>query len=225
MPLSRRRFVQIAGSLAIAAPTPRLARAEVYPSRPVRLIVGFPPGGPADIGARLVGQYLQERFGQPFLVENRPGAASNVATEAVVRSAPDGYTLALCNSSQSINATLYDKLSYNFVRDIAPVACVYQQPLVVAVTPSLPVRTLTDFIAYAKANPGKVNMASGGIGSPQHAAGELFKMMAGVDLFHVPYRGAAPALTDLIGGQVQIMIEPVSSSIEHVKWESCERSP
>jgi tripartite-type tricarboxylate transporter receptor subunit TctC len=217
MPLSRRRFVQIAGGLALAAASPRLARAEAYPSRPVRLIVGFPPGGPADIGARLIGQYLQEMLGQPFLVENRPGAASNVATEAVVRSAPDGYTLTLCNSSQSINATLYDKLSYNFVRDIAPVACIYQQPLIVVVTPSLPVKTLTEFIAYAKANPGRVNMASGGIGSPQHAAGELLKMMAGVDLLHVPYRGAAPALTDLIGGQVQIMIEPVSSSIEHVK--------
>lgn len=217
MILSRRRLLQLTSSLAFAASTSRLARAEVYPSRPVKLIVGFPPGGPADIGARLIGQYLQETLGQPFLIENRPGAASNIATEAVVRSAPDGYSLTLCNSSQSINATLYEKLSYNFVRDIAPVACIYQQPLIVVVTPSLPVQTLSDFIGYAKANPGKLNMASGGIGSPQHAAGELFKMMTGVNLLHVPYRGAAPALTDLIGGQVQVMIEPVSSSIEHVR--------
>lgn len=214
---SRRQFLHLAAGLATLQVAPRLAVAQAYPSRSVRLIVGFPAGGAADIGARIIGQYLSERLGQPVVIENRPGAASNVGTEAVVRSPADGYTLALVNSSQTINATLYEKLSYNFVRDIAPVASIYHQPLVLEVNPAVPAGTVPEFIAYAKANAGKINMASGGIGSPQHAAGELFKMMAGVDMQHVPYRGVAPALTDLIGGQVQVMFDTLNSSIGHIR--------
>jgi len=217
MRIARRQFLRLAAGLAACPALPPIVRAETYPTRPVRLIVGFPPGGAADIGARLIGQYLSEKFGQPFVIENRPGAASNVATEVVVRSPADGYTLALINSSQTINATLYDKLNYNFVRDIVPVASLYHQPLVLEVNASLPVKTVPDFVAYAKANAGKMNMASAGIGSPQHVAGELFKMMAGVDLQHVPYRGVAPALTDLIAGQVQVMFDTLNSSIEYIR--------
>ncbi len=221
MKLQRRHFLRLAASAAaLPAGLPALTRptwARSYPARPVRLVVGYPAGGAADIGARLIAQYLSERLEQPFVVENRPGAASNVATEMVVRSPADGYTLALINSSQAINATLYERLSYNFVRDIAPVACLYRQPLVLEVNPSVPAASVPEFIAYAKANAGKVNMASAGIGSPQHVAGELFKMMAGVDMLHVPYRGVAPALTDLMAGQVQVMFDTLNSSIQHIR--------
>jgi tripartite-type tricarboxylate transporter receptor subunit TctC len=217
MRIARRRFLRLAAGVAASTALSRMARAEGYPARPVRVIVGFPPGGAADIGARLIGQYLSEKLGQPFVIENRPGAASNVATEAVVRSPADGYTLALINSSQTINATLYDKLNYSFVRDIVPVASLYHQPLVLEVNTSLPVKTVADFVAYAKAHAGTMNMASGGVGRPQHVAGELFKMMTGVDLQHVPYRGVAPALTDLIAGQVEVMFDTLNSSIGHIQ--------
>ena len=181
------------------------------------MIVGFAAGGAADILARLMGQWLSERLGQPFVIENRPGAGGNIGTEAVVRAPPDGYTLLLVSASNAINATLYDKLNFNFIRDIAPVAGIIRVPIVMVVNPSVPAKTVPEFIAYAKANPGKLNMASAGIGAPAHVAGELFKMMAGVDMVHVPYRGAAPALTDLLGGQVQVMFAPLSSSIEYIK--------
>jgi tripartite-type tricarboxylate transporter receptor subunit TctC len=217
MKLSRRRFLQVASVVAALPALPRVTRAQAYPSRPVRIVVGFPPGGPTDIAARLVGQWLSDRLGQPFIVENRPGAAGNVGTEAVVRAPSDGYTLLLAASANAINATLYGELGYDFMRDITPVASIARFPLVMEVNPLVPARTVPEFIAYAKANPGKINMASGGNGSPQHVAGEMFKMMAGVDMLHVPYRGAAPALADLIGGQVQVMFDPVSSSIEQIK--------
>jgi tripartite-type tricarboxylate transporter receptor subunit TctC len=217
MILSRRWFLQNAGAVAAPLAAPQLTRAQAYPSRPVRIVVGFPPGGPTDIAARLVGQWLSDRLGQQFIVENRPGAVGNVGTEAVVRAPSDGYTLLLAASANAINATLYGALGYDFIRDITPVASIARFPLVMEVNPSLPVRTVPEFIAYAKANPGKINMASGGNGSPQHVAGELFKMMAGIDMLHVPYRGAAPALADLIGGQVQVMFDPLSSSIEQIK--------
>jgi tripartite-type tricarboxylate transporter receptor subunit TctC len=214
MRYSRRSFLSLAAG-AVACPA--VATAQAFPSRPVHLVVGFPPGGAADIGARIVGQYLAERLGQPVVVENRPGAASNTATEAVVRSPADGHTLLLINSSQAINATLYEKLSYNFVRDVAPVASIYHQPLVLEVNQSVPAKTIGEFISYAKTHHGKLNMASGGVGTPQHVAGELFNMMAGVKLQHVPYRGVAPAITDLIGGQVQVMFDTMNSSIEHIR--------
>jgi len=214
MRCSRRDFMAAAASVLAL---PAFAAGQAYPARPVRLIVGFPPGGAADIGARIIGQYLAERLGQPFIVENRPGAASNVATDAVVRAAADGYTLALVNSSQTINATLYERLGYNFVRDIAPVASLYHQPLVLEVNPGVPARSIAEFIAYAKSNGRSINMASAGVGSPQHVAGELFKMMTGVDMQHVPYRGVAPALNDLIAGQVQVMFDTLNSSIAHIK--------
>jgi tripartite-type tricarboxylate transporter receptor subunit TctC len=202
----------------VALPTvSRIARAQAYPARPVRIIVGFPPGGVNDIAARLMGQALSERLGQNFLVENRPGAGGIIGTEAVVRAAPDGYTLLLASTADFINATLYEKLSFNYIRDIAPVAGILRVPLVMEVHPSLPVRTVPDFIAYAKANPGKINMASGGVGTPLHVAGELFKMMAGVDMLHVPYRGSGPMLTDLLGGQVQVTFDTLPSSIEHIR--------
>ena len=179
----------------------------------MRIVVGFPAGGPADILARVMGQWLSDRLGQPFIIENRPGAGSNIATEAVVRAPPDGYTLLLVAPANTINATLYDKLNFNFIQDIAPVASIARSFYVMEVHPSVPVTTVPEFIAYAKANPGKINMASAGNGTPQHVAGELFKIMTGADMVHVPYRGAAPALTDLIGGQVQCL----SSSIAHIK--------
>ena len=193
------------------------ASPQSYPSRPVRIIVGFAAGGGTDIAARLVGQWLSERLGQQFIVENRPGAGSNLATEAVVNARPDGYTLLLVSSAHAINATLYDNLRFNFVRDIVPVASMTRQPQVMLANPSLPAKTVPEFIAYAKANPGKINMASGGNGTASHVSGELFKMMAGVSLTHIPYRGAAPALTDLIGGQVEIMFENMPSSIEYIR--------
>jgi tripartite-type tricarboxylate transporter receptor subunit TctC len=183
----------------------------------VRIVVGFAPGGTTDILARLMGQWLSERLGQPFIIENRPGAGTNIATEAVVKAASDGYTLLMVSPPNAINATLYDKLNFNFLRDIAAVASVARVPNVMEVNPSVPAKTVDEFIAYAKANPGKISFASAGIGSSQHVSGELFKMMAGVDMIHVPYRGGAPALTDLIGGQVQVMFDNVSSSIEHIR--------
>jgi tripartite-type tricarboxylate transporter receptor subunit TctC len=202
MRLPRRRFLQLAAG-AIALPVSRIARAQSYPAKPVRVIVGFAPGGGNDIAARLISHWLSQRLGQQFIVENRPGAGSNIATEAVVRAPPDGYTLLLVAVSNAANATLYDKLNFNFIRDIAPVAGVLRVPNLVEVHPSVPVQTLPEFIAYAKANPGKVNMGSGGSGGPVHMTGELFNMMAGLKMQHVPYRGEAPALNDLIGGQVK----------------------
>src|SRR5262245_6539090 len=201
-PPRRRQFLHLAAGAAALPALSRIAWAQTYPARPVRIIVGFPAGGGADIVARLIGQWLSERLGQSFVIENRPGAGSNIATEAVVRALPDGYTLLLVHASNAINTTLYDKLNFNFIRDIAPVAGIMVVPNVMLVHPSVPAKTVPEFIAYAKSNPGKINLASGGIGGPSHVAGELFKMMAGIDLVHVPYRGGGPALTDLLGGQV-----------------------
>jgi tripartite-type tricarboxylate transporter receptor subunit TctC len=217
MKLPRRKFLGLAAGAAALPAVSHFARAQTYPTRPVRLVVGFPPGGGTDITARLIGQWLSERLGQQLVIENRPGAASNIATEGVVRAAADGYTLLLVSAAHAINATLYDRLNYNFLRDIAPVAGVLRVPNVMEVNPSLPPKSVPEFIAYAKANPGKVNYASGGNGTAQHLAGELFKIMTGVDIVHVPYRGDAPALTDLIGGQVQVMFGNMPSSIEHIR--------
>jgi tripartite-type tricarboxylate transporter receptor subunit TctC len=183
----------------------------------VRIVVGFPPGGGADITARLIGQWLSERLGQPFIIENRPGGGSNIATEAVVRAPADGYTLLLATSPNAVNATLYDNLNFNFIRDIAPVASIYYVPNVMAVHPTFPAKTIPEFIAYSKSNPGKVNMASGGSGAPMHMSGVLFKLMAGIDMVHVPYRGAGPALTDLLAGQVHVGFPTMPASIEHVR--------
>src|SRR5262245_14214952 len=218
MKLPHRRHVLhlLAGAAALPAAS-RIARAQAYPARPVRIIVGFAPGGATDIMARLMGQSLSERLGQQFVVENRPGAASNVGTEAVVNAAPDGYTLLVVTSVNAINATLYEKLNFNLIRDVAPVASTHREPFVMEANPSVPVKTVAEFIAHAKANPGKINMASAGIGSGNHISGELFKMMTGVNLVHVPYRGGGPALVDLLGGQVQVMFATMSSSIEYVR--------
>ena len=202
----RRQFLHLAAGAAALPAVSRIAWAQAYPTRPVRLIVGFPPAARDDILARLMGQWLSERLGQPFVIENRPGAGTNIATEAVVRAPPDGYTLLLVSTANAINATLYDKLNFNFIRDIAPVAGIIRVPNVMVVNPSVPAKTVPEFIAYAKANPGKINMASAGNGAASHVAGELFKMMTGVNMVHVPYRGAAPALTDLLGGQVQVYV-------------------
>ena len=216
--LPRRKFLHlVAGTAALPAWSSRIARAQTYPTRPVRIIVGFPPGGPTDIAARPIGQWLSERLGQPFVIENRPGAASNIGTEAVVRSAPDGYTLLLAYSTNAINATLYDKLNFNFIRDIAPIASISRETTVMVVHPSFPATTAPEFVAYAKANPGKINFASGGNGTPPHVVGELFKMMTGLNLVHVAYRGGAPAITDLLAGQVQVMFASPSISIGHVR--------
>jgi tripartite-type tricarboxylate transporter receptor subunit TctC len=217
MKLLRRRFLYLAAGAVALPATSRNARAQTYPARPVRMIVGFTPGGPTDITARLMGQWLSERLGQPFVIENRPGAGSNIGTEAVVNSAPDGYTLLVVSTSATVSTTFYRNLSFNLIRDIAPVAGIVRVPLVMVVNPSVPARTVPEFIAYAKANPGKINMASVGNGTTPHMAGELFKMMAGVDMLHVPYRGAAPALTDLIGGRAQVMFEGMLSLIEHIR--------
>jgi tripartite-type tricarboxylate transporter receptor subunit TctC len=217
MKLPRRRFLRLAGA-AIALPAvSRVASAQAYPTRPVRMIIGYPPGGSADITARLIGQWLSERLGQPVVIESRPGGGTNIATEAVVRAAPDGYTLLLVAPANAINASLYDKLNYNFLRDIAPVAGLIRFPNVMEVNPSVPVKTVPEFIAYAKANPGKLNMASSGNGSTIHMSGELFKMMTGISMVHVPYRGGALALTDMLAGQVQVMFDNVPTSAEHVK--------
>jgi tripartite-type tricarboxylate transporter receptor subunit TctC len=216
MKLPRRRFLHLAAGAAALPVVSRIARAQTYPSRPVRLIVGFPAGGGADFGARLIGHWLSERLGQQFIIENRPGAGSNIATEAVVHVPPDGYTLLLVTISNAINRTLYEKLNFDLIRDIMPVAGIYRGIGVMVVNPSFPAKTVIEFVAYAKANPGKINMASGGNGSPQHLYGELFKAMTGVNMVHVPYRGSAPALTDLLAGQVQVMFSD-STAIEHIR--------
>jgi tripartite-type tricarboxylate transporter receptor subunit TctC len=212
-----RQFLHLAAGAAALPAVSRIARAQAYPSRPVRIIAGFAPGGGVDIVARLIGQWLSERLGQQFIIENRPGAGTNIATEAVVRAPPDGYTLLLVGPTHTVNATLYERLNYNFIRDIAPIASISREPLVMVVNPSVPAKTVTEFIAYAKAHPGKLNMASSGIGTSVHVGGELFKMMTGIDMLHVPYRGAAPAITDLIGGRVQVMFATLPSSIEYIR--------
>jgi len=217
MRFPRRHVLHLAAGAAVLPAMPRLARAQSYPSRPVRWIVGFAAGGPQDIVARLLAQQLSERLGQQFVIENRAGAGGNIGTEAVVRSPADGYTMLMIGPSATINATLYDNLSFVFLRDIAPVASIIRTSNVMEVHPSFPAKTVLEFIAYAKANPSKINMASAGSGSSQHMAGELFKMMAGIEMVHVPYRGAAPALTDLLAGQVQVMFDNLTSSVEHVR--------
>jgi tripartite-type tricarboxylate transporter receptor subunit TctC len=217
MKLPRRAFLHLAAGVAALPAVSRAARAQAYPSRPVRIIAPFPAGSTTDIVARLMGQWLSERLGQPFLVENRTGAGGNTAAEAVVRSPPDGYTLLLVAAANAINVALYEKLNFNFIRDIAPVGRVVATRFVLVVNPSLPARTVPEFIAYAKANPGKLNMASSGIGSLSHLAGELLNMMSGIDMRHVPYRGSPPALTDLVGGQVQVCFGALSESLEHVR--------
>ena len=217
MNITRRKLLHGLGGVGASAFIPASARAQTYPSRPVRLVVPIAAGGAQDILARLIGQWLSERLGQPFVIENRPGGAGNIGTEAVVRAPADGYTLLLVSSQNTNNATLYEKLSFNFIRDIAPVAGLIRGPFVMTVNPTVPAKSVPEFIAYAKANPGKLSMASAGIGTGPHLAGELFKMMAGVDMVHVPYRGGGPALTDLLGGQVQVMFPNTASSIEHVR--------
>ena len=215
MKLARRDFLSLAAGAAVAPAAPRLARAEAYPARAVHVLVGFSPGSASDVIVRLMAQRLSEQLGQPFVVENRVGAATNLAAEGVTRATPDGYTLLLATSTNAVNATLYHNLNFNFATDIAPVALIDLVPYVLEVTPSLPAKTLPEFIAYAKANPGKINMASNGVGSGPHVAGELFKMMAGVDLVHVPYTGNP--YSDLIAGQVQMMFSPIPASIGYVR--------
>jgi tripartite-type tricarboxylate transporter receptor subunit TctC len=217
MKLPRRQFLHLAAGAAALPAVSRVASAFDYPTRPVHLIVGFAAGGPADISARLIGQWLSEWFGQSFIIESRPGASGNLATEMVVRARPDGYTLLQATVSNAWNATLYDNLSFNFIRDIVPVAGVTRQGGVMVVNSSLPTKTVAEFIAYAKANPGKINMGSGGAGTPAHLYGELFKIMTGVDLVHVPFSGGAPALMALLGGQVQVFFGPVSVSIGNIR--------
>ena len=217
MKLPRRQFLRLAASAAALPAVPRIARAETYPARPIRIIVPYAPGGSADIFARLIGQWLSERLGQSFIIENRPGAGGNIGTEAVVRAIPDGYTLLHVTSVNAWNTTLYDNLNFNFISDIAPIASIVRGVGVMEVTPTFPAKTVPEFIAYSKANPGKVNMASGGVGSPLHLYGELFKMMTGVDVLHVPYRGTAPALTGLFADQVQVMFDTLSTSIENIR--------
>jgi tripartite-type tricarboxylate transporter receptor subunit TctC len=217
MNFTRRRFLHLpAGAAAISA-IPRISRAQSYPTKPVRVIVGFPAAGTTDIAARIKGQWLSERLGQQFIIENRPGAGGNIGAEAAVRAPADGYTLLMAGTPNTINTTLYENLNFNFIRDIAPVAGVMRFPLVIDINPSVPVKTVPEFIAYAKANPGKLNMGSGGVGTPQHVAGELFKMMTGVNLVHVPYRGGAPAVSDLLGGQLHVIFDVLPESIEYIK--------
>src|SRR5215472_631366 len=213
----RRQFLHLAAGAAALPAVSRIAQAQAYPSQPVRIIVGLPAGTATDILARLVGQSLSERLGKQFIVENRPGAGGNIGTEAVVRASPDGYTLLQVNSGNAVNASLYANLNFNFIRDITPVASIHREPFLLEVNPSVPVKTVPELIAYAKVNPANINMGSAGIGSGNHIAGELFKMMTGVNLAHVPYRGAGPALVDLLGGQVQVMFATMSSSIEYVR--------
>ncbi len=217
MKLPRRQFLHVAAGAAVLPAVSRLAKAQSYPTRTVRIVVGFTAGGSTDIGARLIGQWLQERLGQPFVIENRPGAGTNIATESVVRAPPDGYTLLMVGPSSAVNATLYDKLSFVFLRDIAPVASLIRQPQIMLANPSIAAKTVPEFVAYAKANPGKITMASAGIGSTGHLVGEFFKITTGVDLVHVPYRGAGPALTDLLGGQVLISFAGIAGSIEYIR--------
>jgi tripartite-type tricarboxylate transporter receptor subunit TctC len=215
--LSRRDLLRVAPSAAALGLLSRPAAAQAYPTRPVRLVVPFPAGGATDIIARILGQWLSERNGQPFIIDNRPGAGGNLGTEAVVRAQPDGYTLLVCDTTSAVNATLYDRLNFNFIRDISPVASIVRLPFVVLVHPSVPARTIAELIGYAKANPGKINMASAGNGTLPHVAGELFKMMTGTEMVTVTYRGAAPALADLLGGQVQIYLGTTPASIEHIR--------
>jgi tripartite-type tricarboxylate transporter receptor subunit TctC len=217
MKFPRRQFLQLATAAAALPTVSQITSAQTYPSRPVRVMVGFAAGQAIDIVTRIVAQSLSERLGQQFIIENRPGAGGNIATEAVVRAPPDGYTLLAIGSNNMINATLYQKLNYDFIRDIAPVASVYRVPQVMEVNPSFPAKTVPEFIAYANAHPGEISFASAGNGSVAHVTGELFKMMTGVDMLHVPYRGAPPALTDLIGGQVHVMFDNLPSSIEHIR--------
>jgi tripartite-type tricarboxylate transporter receptor subunit TctC len=217
MILIRREFLGLMGAAVVASAAPSIAGTQAYPSRPVRMIVGFAAGGGTDIAARLICRWLSEKFGQPFVVENRPGAAGNIAAEAVIRSAPDGYTLLVGGVNNAVNTTLYSTLNFNFIADIAPVAGLTRVPYVLEVHPSVPAKTVPEFIAYAKANPGRIAMGSAGTGSGTHVAGELFKMKTGVDMVHVPYRSAAPALTDLLGGQVQVVFGGAPESMEHIK--------
>src|SRR5262245_45305301 len=217
MKLPRRNFLHLAAGAAALPALARIARAQAYPARPVRWIVGFAPGGGNDVAARLMGQWLSERTGQQFIIENRPGGGSNIATEAVIKAPPDGYTLLLASSNNASNAALYDNLNFDFIRDIAPVAGIARTTLVMVVNPSVPAKDVSEFVAYAKANPGKVNMASAGTGGIGHLAGELFKMMAGVNVLHVPYRGNGPALTALLGGEVDVLFPSLPSSIEYIK--------
>ena len=217
MKLPRRQFLHLAAGAAALPAVSRFARAQDYPTRPVRIVVTFPAGSTSDILARPMAQWLQERLGQPCVVDNRPGAGGTIGTEAVVRASPDGYTLLLISGAHTVNATLYDKLSFNFIRDIAPVAGISRETGLMVVNPSVPAKTVPEFIAYAKANPGKINMASAGIGASSHVGGELFKMMTGVNLTHVPYRGSPPALTDLLGGQVHVYFGPIAGSIEYIR--------
>src|SRR5262245_12861983 len=217
MKIPRRKFLHLAAAATALPSLPHMARAQAYPNRHVRLIVPLAPGGGADILARLIGQWLSERLGQPFVIENRPGGGANIGTEAVVRAPADGYSLLMVSTPHATNATLYEKLNFNVIRDIAPVAGLIQSTNVMVVNPSVPARTVDEFIVYAKANPRKVNMASAGNGTAGHLSGELFKMMAGVDMVHVPYRSGAPALTDLLGGQVQVMFPATVSSIEYIR--------
>jgi len=217
MKLPRRTVLRLAAGAAALPTLPRVASAIDYPTRPVRLVVGFPPGGAADLIARLIGQWLSDRLGQSVFIENRAGAASNIATEFVVHAPPDGYTLLELTSVNSYNVTLYDNLNFDLIKDIAPVASIYRGINVLVVHPSFPAKTLPEFITYLKANPGKVTMASGGVGTPQHLFGELFKEMAGVDMLHVPYRGGGPALTDLLAGHVPVMFDTLVTSMEHIR--------
>ena len=217
MKLPRRTFLHLAAGAAALPSVSRVAWAQSYPTRPVRILVGFAAGQAIDIIVRIVAQSLSDQLGQQFVIENRPGAGGNLAAEVVVRSPPDGYTLLAVGMNNMINATLYERLNFNFIRDIAPVASILRAPQVMLVNPSVPARTMSEFITYAKANPGKINMASAGIGSPTHLSGELFKMMTGINMLHVPYRGSPAALTDLIAGQVQVMFDNVASSIEHIR--------
>jgi tripartite-type tricarboxylate transporter receptor subunit TctC len=215
--LLRREFLHLASGAAILPAVSRVAWAQTYPTRPVRIVFGFAAGGGVDITARLIGQSLSERLGQQFVIENRPGAGTNIGTEAVVNATPDGYTLLLASNPNAVNATLYEKLNYNFVRDIAPVAAISRVANLMMVHPSFPAKTVPEFIAFAKANPSKINMASAGIGASDHMSAELFKMMAGINMVHVLYRGVAPALNDLIGAQVQVMFGSMPASIQHVR--------
>jgi tripartite-type tricarboxylate transporter receptor subunit TctC len=217
MELPRRNFLHLAAGAATLPAVSGIARAQGYPTRPVRWVVGLAAGGGADILARVMGQWLSERLGQQFVIENRPGAGTNIATETVVRASPDGYTLLMVLPPNAVNASLYEKLNFDFIRDIAPVAGIIRTPLVMEVNPSLPAKTVPEFIAYAKANPGRISMASAGNGTSGHVAGELFKMMADIDMVHVPYRGGAPAITELLGGQVQVLFDPINSSSEYIR--------
>jgi tripartite-type tricarboxylate transporter receptor subunit TctC len=217
MKLHRRQFLRLVAGAAALPARPRIAMGQPYPTRPVRIIIGFGAGGVGDIVARLIAERLSERMGQQFVIENRPGAGTNIATEAVANTAPDGYTLLFATSANAINATLYEKLSFNFIRDLAPVAGLFDAPLIMEVDTSFPARTVSEFIAYAKANPGKINFASGGVGSPPHVSGELLKMMAGINMIHVPYRGMPPALADVLGGQVQLIFTFMPESIEYIR--------